>query len=60
MIIENHKFKISVVHYDQTISIEAPTPQDIHELMEIMKAIVLAMGYHEKGLTDYWNDGNGN
>jgi len=51
------KFKITVEHWGETISIETTHRADIHEFMETVKAIALAMGYHPNSLEEYWNDG---
>lgn len=54
---EPQKFKMTVIHWGETISIERSEPADIHEFMMVVKSIALAMGYHETTLSEYWNDG---
>ena len=51
------KFKITVEHWEERMSIETGHPADIHEFMMTVKSIALAMGYSQNCLTEYWNDG---
>ena len=57
MKVEPLKFRMTVEHWGETISIERGQPADIHEFMMVVKSIAMAMGYSENSLTEYWNDG---
>ena len=55
--IMSKKFKISVSHYGETISIKANKPDiKIEEYYELCKQMAHALGYGDKGIKEYFDD----
>ena len=51
------KFKISVSHYGETISIKAKKPDiNIEEYFELCKQMANALGYANESIKEYFDD----
>jgi hypothetical protein len=49
-------FKITMTFEGWTTSIETKAPVDIHEHMQIIKALLASAGYTEAALNEYFNN----
>jgi hypothetical protein len=49
-------FKITMTFEGWTTTIETKAPVDIHEHMQIIKALLSAAGYTEAALNEYFNN----
>ncbi len=49
-------FKITMTFEGWTTTIETKAPVDIHEHMQIIKALLAAAGYTEAALNEYFNN----
>ncbi len=51
------KFKISVSHYDEIVSIKAKKPDiTISEYFELCRQMAYALGYNDESIKEYFND----
>jgi hypothetical protein len=49
-------FKITMCFEGWVFTVETTKPVDIHEHMEIIRALLLAAGYSEATLNEYFNN----